>query len=305
MSDHDHDHDRDPVDGHAPHLGDRMERAVGGLRAPDVAAGAIARGRRQRTRGRLAYGAGSIAAATALVLTVQAFSGGLPGREQDASTPQVATDPSSTAGSVATSPTSTAAATSDPCGVSASGWWSKSSAQIKDELSVLLPEDVGIGVTDDDWTSTWGGNLTTGADADFASLTLLPPPGTPGGRMTLADVAPGGGCAAGNHDPMQAVAPCDELSGQVVCEEIRSENGTLVGVVTEKVEQTIVDGQEQPTDRSYLLATVAAPGGGHVELYVAEGTRADRPTTVHDPADVPALTMAQVRAIVTDPVWTR
>jgi hypothetical protein len=100
------------------------------------------------------------------------------------------------------------------------------------------------------------------------------------------------------------VEPCDELNGHVACEEIRSEDGVLVGVVTERIEQTVANGQEQPTDKTYLLATVAGPEGGHVELYVAEGTRADRPSTVHDPADVPALTMEQVLEIVTDPGWT-
>jgi hypothetical protein len=100
------------------------------------------------------------------------------------------------------------------------------------------------------------------------------------------------------------VKPCDELTGHVACEEIRSEDGSLVGVVTERIEQTVVNGQDQPTDKTYLLATVAGPQGGHVELYVAEGTRADRPHTVHDPADVPALTMNQVQEIVTDRAWT-
>ncbi|MCW2791848.1 MAG: hypothetical protein JWO76_946 [Nocardioides sp.] len=292
--------DREPLDGHDPHLSERMERAVGGLRAPDVVPAAIARGRRQRTHRRLLQGAGGLAAATALVLSVPAFAGSWTG--QDPSGPPVASDPAAT--SPPTAAPGTDGSTDDPCGDAATGWWSKSSAQIEADLSALLPDGIRIGETNDDWSGTWGGNLVTGDDADFASLTLVPPPGTPGGRMTLADVAAGARCSTEGSGSMQAVKPCDELSGHTACEEIRSEDGSLVGVVTEKTEQTIVNGEEEPTDRTYVLATIAVPGGGQVELYVAEGTRADRPDTVHDPADVPALTMDQVREIVTDPVWT-
>ena len=297
---------REPFDGPDPRISERMERAVGGLRAPDVASHAMARGRRQRAHRRLAYGAGGIAAAAALVLTVPAFAGDWPGQDQGPSGPQVATDPSATSptfASPATAAPGSGGSENDPCGASATGWWSKSTAQITTELSALLPEGVRVGETDDNWSGTWGGNLVSGNDADFASLTLLPPPGTPGGRVSLDELASGGPCIGGSNEPMQAVKPCDELTGHVACEEIRSEDGALVGVVTERIEQTIVTGQEQPTDKSYLLATVAGPAGGHVELYVAEGTRADRPHTVHDPADVPALTVDQVHEIVADPVW--
>jgi hypothetical protein len=291
--------DPEPLDGIDPHLRERMERAVGGLHAPDVVPRAMARGHRQRIHRRLAYGAGAVAAATALVLTVPAFAKDWPGRDQDPSAPVLAGDPATT-----TAAPDTGGPENDACGAPASGWWSKSTAQIMAELSTLLPKTVRVGGTNDDGTGRWGGNLVTGDDADFASLTLLPPPGTPGGRVSLEELADGGTCVGGSNKPMQAVTPCDRLTGHVACEEIRSGAGALVGVVTEKVEQTVVSGQEQPTGKTYVLATVAGPGGGHVELYVAEGTRADRPDTVQDPADVPALTMKQVREIVTDPFWT-
>lgn len=286
---HDRDHD----------LGERMERAVGGLRAPDVLSGAIEGGRRQRTRRRLALGAGGVAAATVLALTAQAFAGDRPGREQDPSAPSVASDPA------AVSPPATTA--DDSCDDSVTGWWSKSTAQIRDDLAALLPDGVTIGVTNDRGAGTWGGNLTSVGDDDFASLRLLPPPGTPLPKGVRGpDLAPGEGgrCAVAHNEAGQAVKPCDELTGHVACAEVRSPDGTQVGVVTTKVEQTIVNGQEQPTDRTYVVATIAGPVGGHVELYVAEGTRADRPDTVHDPSDVPVLSMGQAQDIATDPVWT-
>lgn len=298
--------DPEPFDGLDPHLSDRMERAVGGLRAPDVAPRAMARGRRQRTHRRLAYGAGGLAAATALVVSVPAFANGWPGAEQDAASPAVAADPapSSPTSTPATAPTVDGGFAVEACGAAGTEWWSKSSAQITTELETLLPEGVRVGETDDGVTGEWRGTLVAGDDADFASLTLLPPPGILGPTRTLEEVSRLGRCGGGANEPAQAVKPCDEVAGVVACAEIRSEDGVLVGVVTENVESSAVDGQEQPTDRSYFLATLAGPQGGYVELTVAEGTSSDRPNTVHDPADVPALTMKQVRAIITDAVWT-
>ncbi|MBB6628213.1 hypothetical protein H5V45_12860 [Nocardioides sp. KIGAM211] len=296
--------DREPVDGLDHHLRDRMDRAVGGLRAPDVLPLALARGARRRRHRSVAYAVGGVAAATALALAVPAFAQDWPGRDTDPTTPSVAADPSGSAPASPTASSGKGASGEDACGAAATGWWSKSTEEIRDELAGLLPAGVGIGETDDHGSGTWGGNLVSGGDADFASVTLLPPPGVPGGRRTLAELSSGGPCAGGSNAPSQPVRPCAELTGNESCQEIRSADGTLVGVVTDKVERTVVDRQEQPTDRAYVLATLAGPGGGHVEVYVAEGTRADRPSTVHDPADVPALDAQQVRAILTDPFWT-
>lgn len=281
MTDHDHD----------PHLADRLDRAVAGLRAPDVLDGAMASGRRQRTRRRLAYGAGGLAAVTALALTLPAVAGD----RQDGATVPVATDPTT---AVPATPAPEAGGADDaPCGEAATGWWSTPGEQVRTDLGALLPDGTRVGATDDDATGTWGGNLVTDRDDDFTSLTLLPPPGTPGGRLSLEELSEGGECFGGSNEPMQAVQPCAEITGVEACEEIRAEDGELVGVVTEQV--------EQGTGATYVLAVATGPEGGHVELYAAAGTRADRPDTVRDPDDVPALTMQQAREIVTDPGWTR
>jgi hypothetical protein len=293
------------VNDHRPdpdRLGERMHRAVDDLRAPDVLTAAVAGGRRRRTRRRVAYGAGGLAAVTALALAVPAVAdraGGDPAA--DSTAPPVAVDPSPTA-STTSVPTS---APATGCGGPQTGWWSTPGEQVRDRLAALLPAGVTIDGTDDEAAGVWGGNLVSGADADFASLTLLPPPGVRGGMVTLEDAAAAaeGACFSGDNDPMQPVEPCAEIPGALSCEEVRTD-GELVGVVTQKVEQTVADGQDRPTDRAYVVATLAVPGGGHVELYVGEGTRADRPSTVHDPADTPTLTPQQALAVVADPVWT-
>lgn len=287
--------DHESFDSPDIRLGDRMNRAVGGLRAPDLASRAMVRGRRQRTHRRLAHSAGGVAALTAVALVAPAITDDWPRQDPNPSSSTAAADPTST---------STDGSVSDPCGPSATGWWTKTSAQIRAELSTRMPAGISVGPADDPRLGAWEGNLVTGDDADFASLTLLPPPGTPGGLMTLDQLATDGPCSVGTNEPLQPVLSCDALAGHTACEEIRSEGGALVGVITEKVEQQVVDGQEQPTDRTYLLATLTAADGGHVELYVAEGTRADRPDTEHDPDDVPALDMQQAREIVTAAAWT-
>ncbi len=293
--------DRDPFDGHDPDLTERMERAVGGLHAPDVVPRAMARGRRQRTQRRLTYAAGGVAAATALVLTVPTFAADWTGG-QDPSGPPVAADPAATS-SASARPTTAAPTTGgvgdDQCPPE-TGWWSKSPEQIKADLSALLPQGTRLRETDaEDFAGEWRGEVITGAEVDGLGLTLLPPPGVLGTWRTLEEVSRLGPCGGGANEPGLAVKPCDELSGKVVtgdrevlvrsCEEIRSEDGTLSGVVTEQVIQTVVDGQSQPTDETHVNATLAVPGGGHVELGLG---------------DVATLTTDQVREIVTDPVWT-
>lgn len=301
---------------HDARLRERLAHAVDGLRAPDVLPAALARGRRQRTRRRLVQGTGGLAVAAALALAAPALADGWPGGP-DPSGPPVAVDPASGPGAGAgegrgsdprTRLDEAGRAACDP-DAAATGWWSRPSEEVRDDLAALLPPGTRIGGTDDASPGAWGGDLVTGEgsgeDADFASVTLLPPPGVPGGRTSLAELSAGGPCAGGDNAPLQAVVPCAELSGHETCEEIRTEAGELVGVVTEKVERTVVEGRERPTDRAYVLATLADPSGGHVELYVAEGTRDEGPDTVPDPADVPALSVEQARAILTDPVWTR
>lgn len=292
--------DHEPFDyGRDPGLRERMQRAVGGLQAPDVVPLAIARGRRQRARRRALQGAGAVAAATALVLTVPAVAQDWSGPDRGPSETPVASDPST-----ATSAPPSGRPGPDDCATAETGWWSKSSEQIKAELAALLPAGTQVGETNDAAVGLWAGNVVTGDDADFTSVTLLPPPGVRGPWVTLQEAADEGPCAAGANKPSQPVQPCEESAGLVTCEEIRSGSGELIGIVAGQVEHDYVNGQEQDTDRTYVYATIAVPGGGHVEVYSAEGTRADRPHTVHDPADVPALTAAQIRGIVTDPVWT-
>ena len=298
-----HDPSHDPR--HDDRLGERLQRAVGDLRAPDVVAVAVARGRRQRARRRAVYGAGGLAAATALALTVPALAGDLLGQDAPSGTatlpaaaPSAEPDPSPSAAQEA--PTD---AGEQECGPR-TGWWSTPPEEVREDLAALLPASVSIGRTQDSAVGVWGGDLLVGDDPDFASLTLLPPPGVPGGWQSLEEIA-SGSCEDLANEPAQAVAPCDELGGYSSCEEVLDGDGTQVGVVTEKVEQTVVDGQDRPTGRSYVVATLAVPGGGHVELLVSAGTRADRPSTVVDPDDAPALTPEQALAVVTDPVWTR
>lgn len=291
--------------GHDDRLGERLQRAVGDLRAPDVVAIAVARGRRQRARRRAAYGAGGLAAATALALTVPAVAGDL--LRQDAPSGASTVPAAAPSAEPDTSPAASEAPSSESgwpdCGAR-TGWWSAPSEEVRDDLAALLPASISIGRTQDSAAGVWGGDLLVGDDADFASLTLLPPPGVPGGWLSLEEVA-SASCEDLTNEPSQAVAPCDELDGYASCEEVLDDDGTQVGVVTEKVEQIVVEGRERPTGRGYVVATLAVPGGGHVELYVSAGTRADRPSTVADPDDAPALTPQQALAVVTDPVWTR
>ncbi|WP_322454297.1 hypothetical protein [Nocardioides bizhenqiangii] len=279
-------------------LRDRMDRAVGGLRAPDVTNGVMAKARRHRTHRRVGYAAGGvavIAAAGALGYPLTQGTGTEPGG--GATDPGYGDEPSP---SPKADPTGSKSDVIDDngCRVRPAGWWDMPADQVTATLADRLPRAMTIGKTEDASVGIWSGNLVEAADPDFASVRLLPPPApavepmpNDDGTITL--------CAT--WEPMQTVEACDPA---ITCEVIRDDEGNLVGVITEKVEATVVNGQDEPTDKSYILATLVGPDGGHVEIYVGEGTRDDRPDTQHDPADQPALTVEQVKELLTDPVWT-
>lgn len=277
-------------------LRDRMESAVGGLHAPDVMSQVLAAGHRHRSQRRIKYAAGGVAAVAAAGAIGYPLTQGTPRESGDPGrAPGYATDPSS---SEQVSP-SAPATDENGCPVRPDGWWNMPGDQIPTTLAGLLPEGVTIGWSEDTSAGAWSGNLVETGDRDFVGVSLLPPPrqgNAPeprevGGSITLC----------GTWEPWQNVRPC--ARGEA-CEEIRDDAGALVGVVREKTESTIENGVEVPTDKSYFLATLVGPGGGHVEIYAAEGTRDDRPDTVHDPADQPPFTMDEVVGLVTNPVWT-
>ena len=272
----------------------RMERAVGGLKAPDVMSSVMAHAHRYRAQRRVKYAAGGVAAVAAAGAIgyplVQSTSSG---RADLKEAPSYAGQPG-TDGTVKSGPE----VDDNGCPVRPAGWWDMPADQVLTSLAGRLPAGVTVGQTADATPGTWSGNLVRSADPDFASVSLLPPPvqGTQpdsgdDGFITLCPT----------WEPMQEVEACGAATN---CEEIRDDQDDLIGVVTENVETTIDNGQEVPTDKTYFLATLAGPDGGHVEIYVGEGTRADVPSTPHDPADEPALTLEQVTDLVTDSVWT-
>lgn len=273
----------------------RMERAIGDLTAPDVAARVMAGARRHRHHQRVRYAAGGVAAVAAAGAIGYPLLNGDDGRV--ASDPDRSRAPGfGSGGGPSTSSTSSA----DGCGERAPGWWDMPAEQVRATLAGMLPAGVRVGRTEDAAAGVWSGNLVSAEDPDFAMVTLLPPPGDQAPALVQRGDATE--ICVGSGKPLQEVEACDAAAA---CEEIRDDAGNLIGVVTTGVESTVTDsGEEVATDKSFVTATLIGPDGGYVEVYAAEGTRDDVPGTVHDPADRPALTVAQARDIVTDPVWT-
>ena len=276
-------------------LRDRMDRAVGGLRAPDVTSGVLADARRHRTQRRVGYAAGGVAViAAASAIGYPLTQGTTAEPSEGTSDPAVVDEPRPSADEGPSTPE----VDGNGCATRPAGWWNMPADQVSATLAGRLPQGVTVGKTEDAATGIWSGNLVQGADPDFAMVSLFPP------SVPATDPVPkddGTIVLCPTWEPMQKIEACDPA---ITCEEIRDEDGDLVGVIAEKIESTVVNGQDVPTDKSYFMATLAGPDGGHVEIYVAEGTRDDRPDTQHDPADRPALTMEQVTELVTDSVWT-
>lgn len=299
----DHTDDTDHSD-----LADRLDRAVAGLRTPDVLPQVLAVGRRRRAQRRVVQGVGGIAAASVLAIFAHAFADGRsPAAPSLAADPAAPTDASRSAGPAVGAASSTSP---DQCPSGPErGWWSASHREVADRLAALLPDGVRLGTEERRSAGVaglWSGDVLTNGttDADFLQIELLPPPGTPAPlqslQVVLDDLADPDGCPAEPNEPAQRIAPCEASAEPASCEEIRSEDGDLVGVATRSVQGTGSDPRA-----TVVRATFAVPGGGYVQLYVSTGTPSDRPDTPVDPADTPAITPADAAAIVRDPAWTR
>lgn len=259
MTEHDHD------------LHARMERAVDGLHAPDLARATIGRAAVRRRRKHTAYAVGGVAA-IALAGAV-----GIPRVDTDQHREvQVATQAPSL------SATSTP---SDDCGRPA-GWWNMPGSDVRASLASRLPSGAVLGATDESAPGVWAGNVDSGEDSDFVQVVLHPPAGSAS--------APAGSLEA-LRQCGQGTPPSTECADDTGCTPVVDGNGRQIGALFPVSESG--GGVD-------LRATLRGPGGGVIEIWTSEGTRADRPDTVHDPADRPAFTPEELEQLVTDPVWT-
>ncbi len=271
-----------------------MDRSLRDLDAPDhCGPAALATGRRIRTRRRVTMslaGVATVAAVAALTLPALGGSGG--------ASPQFADDPTS-------SPTP-----SDLPEQAGEGWWDAPGTRLAEQLARSLPEGVtletvdttqeGVPVgSDDEMIGGLLGTLSASTGPGTFQIILYAPElvgestpslGTPSTAPAASDDAVGDETTIVSSTSNASRIKCRPYMDK--CETIEDGSGEQVGRLTINVE----------SGTTYYEAVLLGPDGGALFFYVADST-GEKPGYEAPTAEVPPLTLEQLRTLAEDPVW--
>jgi hypothetical protein len=268
-----------------------MERSVHDLAAPDhCGPAALATGRRLRTRRRVAASLTGLAAAVVAAVTLPAIAG-----SGDANSDS----------SLASDPTPTPAPS--PSAIAATEWWTMPSTRMVEELERILPAGVDLDsavttVETEKGTEEGFGvasGVLTGPTGPGSFQLLLRQPDLPiaagvGGEPTPMDgeEAPtASATATATSQPSMNEIKCRAYHD--TCQPIRDADGVLVGRVSSTTEQGTL----------LYEAVLLGPDAGVIHFTVMNSS-GEKPGYEAPSSEVPPLTMAQLRALAEDPVWT-
>lgn len=294
---------------------DRFERAMSDTTAPadTLRTNAMAQGRGLRRRRRSLVAVGAVAAIAVTGFGVQYAAGGTQAEEANDFTqggkPSTATraegTPSPSAGTPSLGPLEVPSGnpSSEP-----DGWWSMPASTMVTELRKLLPE--GMQLTDP---------ITMNEDRapeeelheleGYLTATLRPASGGPG-KVNMVFYRPDDGVPApppstdaeGNVDmfldepTQQHRLSCgpDAVTRPEDCEQLKAADGTVIGRVLDSTKGGV---------RS-LSIDLATDDGGVVMVNVANTLDSKWPDGATPSAEKVPLTLAQLRSIADNPVWT-
>ncbi|WP_067434306.1 hypothetical protein [Nocardioides jensenii] len=298
------------TDGHA--LREVLHSSMDDVLAPTgVEAGARSRGRRLRARRRLASGVAVAAVAATVAIGVPMAIGQGDGVDERPSDAAVAADPS-------TDPSATESRGGDE-----DGWWSMPASEMAETLTSLLPG--GVTLSDPELINTDRAPGEAKAEMEgylVATLTTEDGPGKvnlafSGGEPAGASTVDGGEESNGpswigesqpdaessEGDPVEAAGPegdarynCDPtgVTNPKDCTVIRDDAGQVIG----RILDTTVNGVRD------LSVTLVTPDDGTVMIDVANTLSDKWPDGATATSPDVALSLAQLRAIAENPVWT-
>jgi hypothetical protein len=298
-------------------LRDRMDRATADLLTPDgLAESVLSDGRRlRRRRHGLTFATGTAAAAAVAAIVIANLGGGSPSTE-----PDIATQPSDTAGDTPAPPKdspspitgepSTWNGEGNPFPEAPSGWWDAPADQLLGQLEAALPDNVTITAHELAPADRAPGEPSVGAG--WLAATLDSPTGPGGFEIILSppdlEDVPDGPITYTDENGVEHTAMMAQGRANASrircghqarytdnCEEFTNSDGVAIG----RVDTILQDGTI-----TFYEATLLGPDGGLVYLSVWNATDEkpgpDTPTS----AEVPPLTLDQLRDLVQDPAWT-
>lgn len=281
---------------HGADLRERFDRATADLLTPDGLADAVlADGRRLRRRRRgLTLAGGGVAAAAVAAIVLANLGGGPATTGQDVADQST---PSPTPPRTATATSGLPSPGADNLGAPGSerpeGWWDVPSTDLVDVLEGLLPSGVSVveaetrietGDPDDPWAPGTGGlhGVLEGPSGPGTFQVILYPPDA----STSDELVREPGAAT-----LRSRITCRAYHEG--CQPITDADGVQVGRVATDTER----------GTAYYDAVLLGPDGGAVYLAVMNSS-GEKPGYEPPSADVPPLTVDQLRELVQDPAWT-
>jgi hypothetical protein len=270
-------------------LRDVIEGSMAGVSVPTsrISTAAIAQGHRLRRRRRAATVAGAAALAAVVGVGIPQVTGNDGG---DRSREGGYADSGDTAPLLADPP---------------KGWWSMPAGKMAEHLLPLLPPGTRIvamrtrseepGDDHREWRGFLVAHIDTPVSSGPGGINLhvgspdTPEPGT--GSTTPVTVGAGAPVAGANRPDLRCTGYGEELTS---CEVLRDERGRRIGRLA-RVDRG---------DVAVLSATVRMTDGGTMSIDASNSTDDKWGLGSTTTADEPPLTLAQLREIAADPVWT-
>jgi hypothetical protein len=275
----------------------RLDHATTGLSAPaGLTESVLTDGRRLRRRRRiLGVATGTAAAAVAAALVAVSLGGGT-----TTANPGFATEPSaphqgSTAGAPISGEPSTWNGEGSPFPEARPGWWDAPGHLLATQLQVGLPDGVSV-TRSEEQTGGLLAELDSPTGPGGFQLILYPPePDEVPDPVTTTDAAGNEHTSAyADSRSHRSRTRCDLVGPPGTCAVIHDADGARIGRVN-----------SFPQDRvTFYEATLLGPDGGLVYLSVWNATDEKPGPDTPASAEVPPLTLDQLRDLVQDPVWT-
>jgi hypothetical protein len=303
---------------HGADLRGHIDRALADLSAPDgLTTAALSDGRRLRRRRRvLTAGGGVVAAAAVTTLVVATLGGGAPSSEpRFATQPSASPTPHSDTPSPGPDPSSLPSGWLDggegngPWPDLPEGWWDAPSDRLVEHLQGALP--AGVAVTEHElapsdrapgeadvspgWLHATLSSST--GPGDFEIIMYLPDLEETPDPVTTTDAAGNEGTTmfAQGRSNLSRVKCGHQSRYTDSCDEILDADGEHIGRLTSFLQDGTI---------TFYEATLLGPDGGLLYLSTWNATDGKPGPDTTPSADVPPLTLGQLRALLQDPFWT-
>jgi hypothetical protein len=279
-------------------LRERIDRALTDLHAPDgLTEAALSGGHRLRRRRRVLAGASGLAAAAVVtaLLVVADLGGGTASTQPDVATQPPASPSASQEPSGADTPSPGPDVTTNALPDAPEGWWDAPADRLLDQLRSALPN--GVDITAHELAPKDRAPGDPKVSAGWLHATLATSQGPGGFEIILYPPDPTGVTEGYGQPSHRSQTRCGRQAAYAdTCEVIRDTDGVVIGRVTNHVQYGVTTFHE--------VSLLGPDGGGRIHIAAWNATDGKPGPGTAPSAEMPPLTLDQLRELALDPAWT-